>query len=298
MKILMMTPLWGRPEIVKLFVERMEATMPSYCELLPFFILSPNDPCLNGLDRLIDGYEFTVAENQPLGRKKNLGLTDALRLEWDYYMDMGSDDVWTSLLWDIYEPYFKEKYPFFGLKSLYVYNSLTDEAKWVEEYNIDKTDTLTAIGPGRCIRRDVLEQALPLWRNESHFGQDGYSSARIFWQTENRAEMIDNKRLPVVCDIKSSTCLTGWHEFDDLGEPVDVAWVKEVFHINPLAFKNLKNFDKFHDAVLKVSYETRTRKEAFEKVNDMHEAQTGEKRYMNYESYKTAVSKNFKRDDR
>ena len=32
----------------------------------------------------------------------------------------------------------------------------------------------------------------------------------------------------------------------------------------------MRDFDKFHDAVLKVSYGTRTKREAFDTVNDMH----------------------------
>ena len=291
----MMTPLWGRPEVVRLFIERMEANFPPYAEFMPYFILSPDDPNLDALKHIIDGYEFTVHDNQPLGRKLNLGMTDALELDWDFYMGMGSDDVWTSLMWDLYEPLLKENCPFFGVKSLYAYNVLTDDARWVEFYNIDMTDTLTAIGPGRFMRRDIVEGCMPLWNDAASFGMDGYSSGKIWHNLQLRAKLIDNGKLPVVCDIKTATCLTGWHEFDDLSEPVDPAWVKEVFNINPLALKNLRNFDEFHDAVLKVSYRTRTKREAFDQVNDAFQGQTGEKRFISYESYKTTVSKKFRR---
>jgi len=237
-----------------------------------------------------------VAPNEPLGNKKNIGIRQALRFDWDYLIEVGSDDVWTSLMWDYLQPYFRQNNPFFGFLSLYIYNLLTDEARFVGEYNIDTTDTLTAIGVGRCVRRDIVERSLDLWNPSAHFGMDGYSSAQIWRKTGIRATVLDTKRLPVVCDIKTATCMSGWHEFDDMSEPVDAGWVREVFHINPLTLKNLKDFSHFHDAVLKVSYESRiSRHEAFQRVNESYEDTTGEKRFASYESYKNRVSKKFKK---
>ena len=59
----------------------------------------------------------------------------------------------------------------------------------------------------------------------------------------------------------------------------------------------MRDFDKFHDAVLRFPT-ARTKREAFDTVNDMHEAQTGEKRYVNYDSYMVQVSRKFRRNDR
>jgi hypothetical protein len=224
MKILMLVPLWGRPEIVRLFVRRMEESMPEYAELILFFAPSLNDEDEEELFHITKGYTKYYTGNFPLGKKKNEAMKLVSCMEWDYLMDMGSDNIWTPKLWDYLKPYFDKQSPFFGINNLYVYNTLTDEAVFLDGYNNG-----SAIGPGRCISRELVMRCLPLWPDQHH-GLDGASAYKIKKLTGIVPEVIDVGHDPVMLDIKSDVCLTGWHEICD-NEPIEVDWLKNEFKI-------------------------------------------------------------------
>jgi hypothetical protein len=96
-----------------------------------------------------NGFKFVEAPNDCLGTKMNIGIERALEYDFDYLMNLGSDDIITKDLFKAYEPYFKDKKPFFGSTRLTFLDSRSKEAKTFD-YGV-------MIGAGRCIRRDVLE---------------------------------------------------------------------------------------------------------------------------------------------
>jgi len=69
-------------------------------------------------------------------------------------MNLGSDDIITKELFEIYEPLFKENYPFFGGTRLTIIDSKSKRLK--------TTDYQAMIGAGRCIRKDVLKDVLEI----------------------------------------------------------------------------------------------------------------------------------------
>ena len=111
-KILMLVAVWRRPEILAMFINNLERVQCDYAEVLPFFILSPEDPELNQVEALTDGYLSTFAKNDPLGEKLNIGLLQALELDWNYMIGMGSDDLFTIHMWQQSEDYFMTGEPY------------------------------------------------------------------------------------------------------------------------------------------------------------------------------------------
>src|SRR5665648_107754 len=105
-KILLYVPCWHRPEILALFIRNMKANLPDYAELIPYFVISPEDEYFSDLINLTQGYNRALIKNEPFGHKKNEGLNRALQLEWDYLMELNSDTVYTSLLWDFHKECF------------------------------------------------------------------------------------------------------------------------------------------------------------------------------------------------
>ena len=86
--------------------------------------------------------------NKYLGRKKNAGLKELMKLEWDYLLELGSDDLISSNLIKLYKPYWKAGENCFGVNSCYFVESSTGRvAYWSHDY---------AIGAGRCIKRTVF----------------------------------------------------------------------------------------------------------------------------------------------
>lgn len=105
-------------------------------------------------ERLADSYAFhkVHAENRPLGEKHNVGLRYALdHISFDYFMQLGSDDLLSNKVLSLYKPLFEAQEAFIGLNELYVIDYYSKDTKRVAPGHV--------FGAGRCIRRDVLEQA-------------------------------------------------------------------------------------------------------------------------------------------
>ena len=83
-KLLIMVPVWKRPEILKLFVSRLN--VPNYMQTRILFLVSPEDPYFKANLKLINGFDKFIIENETLGRKKNLGLTHAFQYDWNYFI--------------------------------------------------------------------------------------------------------------------------------------------------------------------------------------------------------------------
>lgn len=95
------------------------------------------------------GCHVVITENTPLGRKKNTGLREALKLEWDYLMELGSDDLIHESLLDAYVSLMHAGVDFFGVKNVMFYDTESKQvAQWENGF---------PIGAGRMIRRGVLE---------------------------------------------------------------------------------------------------------------------------------------------
>jgi hypothetical protein len=92
---------------------------------------------------------WTFYKNEPLGEKKNHGLNEAMKLEWDYLLEIGSDDLIKDELIELYQPLFG-KYDYFGTKDAVIIDSATGRC------NRLKSDT--TYGLGRCISRKVIEE--------------------------------------------------------------------------------------------------------------------------------------------
>jgi hypothetical protein len=138
------------------------------------------------------GVQWVMHENLPLGRKKNFGLKEALKLDWDYLIEIGSDDLLKNEFLELYTPYFGTQ-DVIGMSNFCFMNSETLECR---QYN-----SKSAFGLGRAIRRRVIEKMGILWRNDLSQGLDnnsrfamarnGFLDKRIFCEK------------PLAIDIKS-----------------------------------------------------------------------------------------------
>lgn len=293
MRILLLIPVWKRPEILQIFLYHLRGTMPDYCEVMPLFILSPEDPDRQKIEYLIGRAPRCYADNQPLGAKMNAGLTHARQYEWNYLMNIGSDNVFTYRLWDLYESYFLDRRPFFGINDCYFYDQENERALFVSDYTTGADDMPMPIGAGRCIRRDLIQGITELYRPHFNWGMDG-SSAWTLQQAGWLPEVVPTDREPVMLDIKTRTNLTQWEELK--GEAVPVEFIREHFNLQSIDRDacELLTFDGFHDAVLKASNHI-PKRDAFCQVNSRYESAFMEKRFSTYESYKVTVTTKFKR---
>lgn len=129
------------------------------------------------------GWDGVYAPNDKLGEKHNIGLRKAWSMKFDYFMQLGSDDLMSNKALDLYKKYFEKKVPFFGLSSLYIVNFYTKQAKAVHAGHV--------FGAGRCISRKYFELASNLTQCEyiveppEAMKQFGIVKGGKFWRADS-----------------------------------------------------------------------------------------------------------------
>lgn len=295
MKILMLIPVWKRPEILRLFLRRMEAVKPDYAELKSLFILSPEDPDLNVIEHMLQMYDCLYYPNDDLGEKLNAGITFALKTDWDYLMNIGSDNIYTPLLWEIYRDYFETREKYFSINDFYCYDIVNERACYFNGF-VDE-EVLGGIGAGRMINRSILEDDPCIYRPHTSSGMDGFSAFYLS-KKGHIQKIVPTEGRPVMLDIKTNTNINHSMEiWSRRNKDVKVDWIKNNFglmdEINDTTF-NMLSFNGFHSEVIKLCQKVK-KEDAFNSVNVRYEIAFGKPRFKNCSSYEVQVSKQFKR---
>lgn len=148
MKLLVFLAVWKRPEITEIcFVGINRLIRNSQIPIQAFAVIS--EESMIGLCEKYN-IKWTFYKNEPVGEKKNHGLNEAMKLEWDYLLEIGSDDLVKDELVQLYAPFFG-KYDLFGTKDAVIINS--------EDGMCRRLKSDTTYGLGRCISRKALECA-------------------------------------------------------------------------------------------------------------------------------------------
>lgn len=166
MKVLVFTPIWKRPEITEVYCLGLSRLRKRF-DIDVFWVLSPEDPSLSRHKYLADLYDIKYClHRNKLGEKKNAGLKEAFKLEWDYLMELNSDDIMKTELMYEYLDLMHQRVPFIGLGNFAFYNAKNGKAKHY--------DDKTVFGIGRLYRRDSIE-GLTLWNDNADTGMDNHS---------------------------------------------------------------------------------------------------------------------------
>ena len=222
MKILIYTPIWQRPEIVREWVRSLER-LPKH-ELL--VVMSPEDPYYQENYYALPSYAYVVeCENNPLGRKKNTGLEGVRQLKWDYMMELNSDSIVNPGIFDLYKPYMGKKTPFFGLNNLFVTDYATKKSLFIPGYNGDST-----FGSGRMIHRDalVLEK---MWVDELNEGMDNNMLKRLK-AAGIQETVVDCGDVPMIVDLKTNVSIWHYKLLETMGTQVAYEYLTEQIGYN------------------------------------------------------------------
>ena len=292
MTILMLIPVWKRPEILQRFVYNMQNCIPDYCGLRPVFILSKEDPDFEQNRWITRLYDYFIWDNFPLGAKLNAAFNHCKQYDWDYMMNMGSDNIYTYRLWELYETEFIDGADFFGINDCYFYDIVNERAKYIKGYNTGVDSNAAPFGAGRCIARSLLNDIDKLWRDEWQHGLDGCSAFTLY-QKGYLPKVVETHGEPVMLDIKTATNLTNWAELE--GEPVDVDYIKTMFNLIDSELIGgetieLLSKDGFRTAVCKLTQQLPTQQDAFNIVNEKYRQSFGERKYKSYGSYRSSIS--------
>lgn len=190
--ILVFLAAWKRPEITEIcFVglNRLKRRFP-----IETLCVVSEEPMVELCKKY--GIGWTFYKNDPLGEKKNHGLNEAMKLKWDYLLEIGSDDLIKDELIELYQPYFG-KYNLFGTKDAVIINSKDGMCRRL------KSDT--TYGLGRCISRKVIEEVcygVDIIANENII-QRGRSTAkgmRGFFKLNVAKELESLGRLKIISE--------------------------------------------------------------------------------------------------
>ena len=207
MKVLIIVAVWKRPEITEVCfmgLRRFIAHAPK--GVSADVLVVGSEPEAKQMAATF-GFSYIYAPNSPLGAKMNAALFDAKGKDFDYIMQVGSDDLIRSDYWAYVLPMMNAGVKMFGLNRLYVYCSELHRGIIVD------TGTVT-FGAGRFIHRSLLDACRwKLWTDSRGKGLDLDSEERI-WDCTNVAPMqVVNPWLPLLLDIKGADSIHSYEEF-------------------------------------------------------------------------------------
>ena len=223
-KVVILSCIWKRPEITKVFLQGLDRLMggcPDWVNVSAVLVHSNQDDyslLKNHINVSPHSYHLVFNPNLPLGRKHNMGATFINDMvDFDYIMQLGSDNVVSNQIWKYYRPWMVAEKRFFGLTSLYLYHSGTGQ--------FAKYSSLSQVfGAGRCIHSSIIKQlikgsAVHLWTDHKNRGLDIDSEKNIAAEIGfGKVRVMPIKtELPLLVDIKSELNLNKWEELEKAG---------------------------------------------------------------------------------
>ena len=190
-RTVILLPVWKRKEITLLCFKYLKQLKEKY----NFEVMCVVSESWAKMEAFNHGFKWVEVSNDDLGHKMNVGVDAVMKLDFDYMMNLGSDDIINEKLFDIYKPYINKGVDMFGITKVTFIDSQTKEAK-VCDYQI-------MIGAGRMISKKYLEQFVI--RNESSIMYDkginkglDMNSMKKFIASHTEIETEDN----LIVDIK------------------------------------------------------------------------------------------------
>lgn len=207
-KIVMIIPCWKRPEILSVVCKQLDFFYHETIDkidLTVLYIFSNEDSDLDKLEEVYKNINHKAdriySSNYYLGNKLNDGIEYASKFNYDYVMNMGSDDLIHPDIIDLYLPYIKYNIPFIGISSLYFYKK-HEQVLFNHDYN-----NPYLVGAGRLIHisavKNVIARFGTLYSTTLNRGLDTNSAKRLMECGYNPCSVY-NGDFPYVIDIKSS----------------------------------------------------------------------------------------------
>ena len=151
--ILILTAMHRRPLISELFALSVNELIKAHSPRYSFAVVALVSDMKS--KEVCEKYHIDMIDTiiSPLGTKMNTGLEIAMgKYDFRYMLSLGDDDVISPLLIDAYAKFMADDYPYFGVKSLYFLDSMTNQAS---EFTY-KQQTSKLVGAGRMFSHAAL----------------------------------------------------------------------------------------------------------------------------------------------
>lgn len=214
MKIMLLIPIYKRPEVLRFILENFNLPEKGLkIELFFVFIISKEDKYfdtnLETVTNFLKSHDVggIVVEyaNLPVSDKQNMGIQAALSHDWEYLMNLGSDNILSNDYWRTFYPHLRNEADVVQMKNVVFYDCITD--KYVEA-------VCNLVGAGRLIRRELVETTI---EEIGYFYTPGFNSGmdtismRNF-TTANRYAKIKTIEGSYCLDIKTTTNINMYDE--------------------------------------------------------------------------------------
>lgn len=156
-------------------------------------------------------FDYCIEDNYPLGRKMNKGLLEAMKFDFEFLMQLGSDDIITYDLFDVYQEIDKS---YWGVNQIYLVEPSTNRAKRVT-YGGASNPIWHPFGAGRVFKKEALEKVLlhdDLWDDKQEKLLDNYSDGIMMKHGYLPSIYVHN--FIGIIDIKGKENIWGFDEVD------------------------------------------------------------------------------------
>jgi len=227
-QILLLIATHQRPTTTRICFEGVRRLMfRSKHRIEPLILVSDT---MNGLIAKGFGFETVWTENNPqrLGSKFNKGLGMAILKDWDYLLQLGSDDLLHDRAIELLDEAIDNDWIMAGFTKLYVFQMISGKMKRITAPFV--------FGAGRLIRRDNIEWVFnevgTLWPDDIGQGLDNASQDRLMDMPGNQVRILDYKEpWPLVIDLKDGSNIHAFDSFEygkmQNGTSVDAVSVQE-----------------------------------------------------------------------
>lgn len=150
MRVVFFLACWKRPEITELCFMGLKRLMKHDKVNASAFAVISEESMIPLCKKY--GIEYLMYENIPVGRKKNAGLDEVLKKDFDYMIELGSDDVIQDKLIDHYLPFMEIGEDFFGSRNFCFIDGPMGQCM---EWQCDPDPNFNP-GLGRCMSKKLL----------------------------------------------------------------------------------------------------------------------------------------------
>jgi len=198
MKISMVTGVWKRPEVFKMFAKSVHALNTEID-----VIVAGSEGAKSKKMVEDEGFQYIEIANQPLATKMN--ATTLAAQNSDYVLCMGSDDIMHPALMDHYIELMKAGHDFIGCQDYYFYDTVSGRSLYWGGYR-ERYRRHVPCGASRAISSRLMDRwDWKPWK----VGDDAYLDNSMDGRIRGKQKIINLKKLGLYAlDIKSSTNMT------------------------------------------------------------------------------------------
>lgn len=154
MKVAIVTTMWQRPEIFRIFATQCQHLKEKYGNLE--LIVTGSESHKSKALAVEYGFHYIEQANKPLGKKQNKSVLKAKQLDVDYVICVGSDDLITDKLYEYYLERFKEGFDYIAPLDCYFIDYNTNKGLYWGGYRDSRKGV--ACGAGRCLSKYALNK--------------------------------------------------------------------------------------------------------------------------------------------